>query len=164
MLTLTTPAILFPTVSLFYIAYTNRFVTLSNLVRSLKQQFIESHDEGVLKQITNLRRRINIIRNMQLLAIASLFAAMLSMTLIYNLLQWEGEMAFGLSLGLLMLSMYFAMRELLMSVDALNIELNSIEELRIAMHEKKGLIDIGADIRRLPEKLGLLVQEEEEEG
>ena len=57
-ITLTTPAILFSTVSLLYVAYTTRFVAISNLIRTLKARFQEDHEDAVLQQISNLRIRV----------------------------------------------------------------------------------------------------------
>ena len=66
-ITLTTPAILFSTVSLLYVAYTTRFVAISNLIRTLKARFQEDHEDAVLQQISNLRIRVLLIPNMQFL-------------------------------------------------------------------------------------------------
>ena len=150
---ITTPAVIFSAVSLLYIGYTSRFIAISNLVRDLKKEFVISHDEIVIKQITNLRRRIEIIRNMQLLGILSLMLSILSMILLYKEWLWQGEMAFFVALCFLLLSMFFAIQEVLMSVDAINIDLSDIEELKNSK-QNHGLLDIGVDIRKLHEKLG----------
>ena len=76
-ITLTTPAILFSTVSLLYVAYTTRFVAISNLIRTLKARFQEDHEDAVLQQISNLRIRVLLIRNMQLSGIISLILSIL---------------------------------------------------------------------------------------
>ncbi|MBP7675335.1 MAG: DUF2721 domain-containing protein, partial [Thermoanaerobaculia bacterium] len=64
-LSLTTPALLFPAVSLLLLAYTNRFLALATLVRSLHAHYRERADPLVLKQIDNLRYRIHLIQGMQ---------------------------------------------------------------------------------------------------
>lgn len=146
-ITISTPALLFSTVSLLYIGYTNRFMSISNLVRSLKDKFLESHDAQVLRQITSLRRRVILIRNMQLLGISALICSVLSVICIYFKWQQFGEIFFGGGLLLLSFSMIAALREVLISVDALNIELSNIEELKEEL-EEQGLLNIGG-IRRL---------------
>jgi hypothetical protein len=129
-ITLTTPAILFSTVSLLYVAYTTRFVAISNLIRTLKARFQEDHEDAVLQQISNLRIRVLLIRNMQLSGIISLILSAVSMVFIYVGEQNIGFVFFGLSLLFLIYSMLLAAREIWISVESLNIELNSIHELK----------------------------------
>lgn len=38
--TLNTPALLFPTISLLLLAYTNRYIAISNRIRALHSQYI----------------------------------------------------------------------------------------------------------------------------
>jgi ABC-type multidrug transport system fused ATPase/permease subunit len=133
---ITTPALLFSTVSLLYIGYTNRFMSIANLVRGLKDKFLETHDADLLKQIANLRRRIILIRNMQLLGIAALIVSVFSIIALYSKYQNIGEMLFFISLILLILSMMAAVQEIFISVDALTIELSSIEELKEDLEER----------------------------
>ena len=40
---LTTPALLFSAISLIMLAYTNRFMSYAQLVRTLKEQYRENH-------------------------------------------------------------------------------------------------------------------------
>lgn len=149
-ITISTPALLFSTVSLLYIGYTNRFMSIANLVRNLKDKFLETHDESLLRQISNLRRRIVLIRNMQLQGISALFCSVLSIIAIYFKQQHTGEFFFGAGLVLLSLSMIAAVREVLISVDALNIELSQIEEIKHEL-EEQGLLHIDG-IRNLFKK------------
>jgi sterol desaturase/sphingolipid hydroxylase (fatty acid hydroxylase superfamily) len=135
-ISINTPALLFPTVSLLYIGYTNRFMSIASLVRGLKEKFLATHDEDLLKQIANLRRRIVLIRNMQLMGIAALIVNVFSIVALYLRYQNTGEMLFFVSLILLILSMIAAIREVFISVDALNIELSSVEELKEELAEK----------------------------
>ena len=120
-ITLTTPAILFSTVSLLYVAYTTRFVAISNLIRTLKTRFELDHEQQVLQQIANLRTRVLLIRNMQLAGIISLILSSISMVFIYIGNQNAGFIIFGLSLLFLIYSMLLAAREIWISVESLNI-------------------------------------------
>ena len=72
-LTLTTPAILFPAVSLLLIAYTNRYLAITRLMRELKTSYEAKRNPIHLKQILVLKRREKFIRNMQIFAVASIF-------------------------------------------------------------------------------------------
>jgi hypothetical protein len=82
-LTLTTPALLFPALSLLLLAYTNRFLALANLIRNLHHRYQTEPNPGVAGQLANLRKRVYIIRNMQALGLASLFCCVLCMFLLF---------------------------------------------------------------------------------
>jgi hypothetical protein len=78
-LTLQTPSLLFPAVSLLLLAYTNRFLGLASLVRSLEGSYRQSREGRLLDQIRNLKRRLRLIRNMQLAGVLSLFCCTVTM-------------------------------------------------------------------------------------
>ncbi len=125
---LTTPALLFPAISLLLLAYTNRFLTIAGLIRSLHKQYKELPDPNIKAQIANLRKRVNLIKNMQLSGIASLLLCVVSMFAIYENWQMFGSIIFGISLVLLMLSLILSIIEIQISVKALNIHLSDIEK------------------------------------
>jgi len=126
-LTLTTPALLFSAISLLLLAYTNRFLALASLVRSLYAQYKEDCDKIIIGQINNLKIRLNLIRNMQVCGISSLLLCVVCMFFIY--INWVGaaEIIFGIALILLILSLALSIREIQISVRALNIQLKDIE-------------------------------------
>lgn len=127
-ISLTTPALLFPAISLLLLAYTNRFLTLATLIRTLHKQFKDGSDPNIKAQIANLRKRVNLIKNMQLTGIASLLLCVVSMFAIYENWQVFGSIVFGVSLVLLMISLIFSIIEIQISVKALNIHLIDIEK------------------------------------
>jgi hypothetical protein len=121
-ISITTPAILFPAISLLLLAYTNRFMALASLIRNLKSQYIENHNPNLIGQIANLRKRIYLIRNMQACGIASFFLCVCCMLLLFNDNQTIAKITFGLSLVLLLISLYLSLREIQISIEALKIE------------------------------------------
>jgi hypothetical protein len=125
---LTTPALLFPAISLLLLAYTNRFLTIAGLIRNLYKVYKEKPNENIKAQIANLKRRVNLIRNMQIFGILSLFLCVLSMFLIYEELQFYGSLIFGISLVLLMISLVLSIIEIQISVKALNLQLEDMEK------------------------------------
>lgn len=125
---LTTPALLFPAISLLLLAYTNRFLTIAGLIRGLYKSYKENPTENIKAQIANLKRRVNLIKNMQIFGIVSLFFCVLSMFLIYEELQFYGGLIFGISLVLLMISLVLSIIEIQISVKALNIQLEDMEK------------------------------------
>ena len=127
-LTLTTPALLFSAISLIMLAYTNRFLAYAAVIRSLYARYQEKMDEKVLEQIKNLRSRLNLTRNMQILGITSLLLCVLTMFLIYIDYHVLAVWVFGLALVLLILSLALLIREIQISTGALSVQLSDIEE------------------------------------
>ncbi|WP_268122479.1 DUF2721 domain-containing protein [Roseivirga pacifica] len=125
---LSTPALLFPAITLLLLAYTNRFVALANLARGLRQRYKESPDMDatILGQIKNLRVRLLLIRNMQALGIASFFSCVLCMVVMYLGRQVGAEYIFGLSLFLLLGSLLLSFIETQISTKAISIELSDL--------------------------------------
>jgi hypothetical protein len=132
-LTLTTPALLFSAISLIMLAYTNRFLAYAAVIRNLHDKYLEKMDDKLIEQIKNLKSRLNLTRNMQILGITSLLLCVLTMFLIYieyhNLAVW----VFGLALVLLILSLALLIREIQISTRALSLHISDIEE-----HLKRG--------------------------
>lgn len=120
MITLTTPAILFPAISLLLLAYTNRFVTLASIIRTFDSTEIS---ESAQKQIANLRKRIQLIKRMQEAGAASFFLCVLAMLAIYSEYQQLGSWIFGGSLVLLLYSLWMSVWEIRISVEALDVHL-----------------------------------------
>ena len=134
-LTLTTPALLFSAVSLILLAYTNRFLSYAQLVRQLRDRYMENPSDitvapvsYTVAQIENLRKRLNLTRTMQGLGIASLFFCVVSMFLIYIGLQLLSAYVFGLALILLIASLGVSFREIQISTRSLEIYLGAMEK------------------------------------
>ena len=126
-MTLTTPALLFPALSLLLLAYTNRFLTLAGLIRELHKSKNSCEDSNITAQIKNLRTRIVLIKNMQFFGIASLFFCVFSMLLLFISNEKFGRLIFGGSLILMLISLGISIKEIKISVEALNIQLNRCE-------------------------------------
>ncbi|MBU3206118.1 DUF2721 domain-containing protein [Clostridium algidicarnis] len=120
---LTTPAVLFTSISLLISAYTSRFLSLAQLVRQLDNQYKQDKNEDILKQIRNLQLRISIIRYTQIMGGVSFFLCALSTFLIFKDKNFAGEVAFGASLIALMISLLLLIIEVQISVKALNVQL-----------------------------------------
>ena len=130
---LTTPALLFPAISLLLLAYTNRFLTLATLIRNLHGKYKEQPDERIWGQLKNLRLRVKLIRNMQVLGVLSLLLCVVCMFLIFAGNIMYAEYIFGVSLILLIASLAVSAWEIQISVRALNIQLGDLENV----NEKK---------------------------
>lgn len=126
--TLTTPALLFSAVSLILLAYTNRFLSYAQLVRTLRDQHRQNPSKVTRAQIDNLRRRLYLTRSMQILGVSSLFLCVVTMFLIYIGLQQLSAYVFGVALLLLIGSLGVSVWEIQISVRALEIHLHDMEE------------------------------------
>jgi magnesium-transporting ATPase (P-type) len=126
-ITLATPALLFSAISLLMLAFTNRFLALAALVRSLHAAYKERPDELLYGQIRNLRTRLDLIRWMQISGIASLLLCVFSMLLIWVDSIGAAEAVFGLALVLMIVSLALSIWEIQISVRALNLHLSDIE-------------------------------------
>ena len=127
-LTLATPALLFSAISLLILAYTNRFLSLAQLVRSLGDQYRQSKDEKIFDQIKNIRKRVHLIRSMQVAGLSSLLLCVICMFLIYIGLILASEILFGFALLLLAYSLTLSILEIQISVHALDIHLSKMED------------------------------------
>jgi hypothetical protein len=125
---LTTPALLFPTVSLLLLAYTNRFLTLATIIRNLYDRYHQSHDTTLLPQIDNLRQRVYLIKNMQIFGVLSLLLCVISMFALFAGLVLIGKWAFAIALILMIISLAISLRELQISSGALDLLLTDLEE------------------------------------
>ena len=124
-LTLTTPALLFSAVSLILLAYTNRFLSYAQLVRTLKEQHLQHPSKVTRAQIDNLRRRLHLTRTMQILGVTSLFLCVVTMFLLYVGLILLSAYVFGAALLLLIGSLGVSIWEIQISVRALEIHLHT---------------------------------------
>jgi len=126
-MTITTPSLLFPAISLLMLAYTNRFVVLTNVIRQLSNLEDAHSQDVVVRQIENLRLRVQVIRQMQAFGVLSFVLCTMSMFSL--LLAWPltGQFLFAVSLLLLVVSLTFSFYEVNISTKAINIELEKFD-------------------------------------
>ncbi len=126
--TLTTPALLFSAISLILLAFTNRFLGYTAVVRNLHKQYKESPSTVLKGQIYNLRKRLYLIRTMQILGVTSLFMCVITMFLIFIGTIFLAYWIFGAALLLLCASLSMSIWEIQISVKALELHLSNMEE------------------------------------
>lgn len=115
---LTTPALLFPAISLLLLAYTNRFLTLAQVIRQLHASS-ERGTPVVRRQIPGLKRRIVLIQYMQGFGVLSFLLCALSMFALFVAETLLGKILFGVSLLALAVSLVLSLVEVLISTNAL---------------------------------------------
>ena len=131
-LEVSTPALLFPAISLLFLSYTNRFLHLSALIRGLHSDWLGNGDETIRAQIDNLRRRLTLIRTMQLFGAISLFLCVVAMLSVIGAYQVLAIGAFLTALVLMAVSLGCLIYEIWISGGALRILLNAVEGKDVA--------------------------------
>jgi hypothetical protein len=129
-ISINTPALLFPAITLLMLAYTNRFLSLAALVRKLHTEYIRGEKEqNILNQLKNLRSRLNLIRYMQGLSIVSFLMCVLCMYVIFRGWMQLAHYIFASSLIFLFVSILLSLLEINKSTRAIELQLSDIEEL-----------------------------------
>lgn len=126
-LTLTTPALMFPAISLLLLAYTNRFLSLAGLIRTLSDTYQDKPNDKLLRQIISLRKRLNLIKWMQVAGVSSLLLSVVVMFFLYVGWLAIGYFIFAVAMILLIISLILSVQELFVSNEALNIRLSDME-------------------------------------
>ncbi|MGG6294433.1 DUF2721 domain-containing protein [Leptolyngbya sp. AN02str] len=133
---ISTPAILFPTISLLLLAYTNRFLALAAVIRNLHATHKTHPSPILLKEIANLRHRVRLIRDMQALGALSLLLCVLCMLVLFVGWIQLGKVVFTISLVLMLVSLALSFREIQISTRALNLHLRDLESFEVAGRDR----------------------------
>lgn len=128
--TFSTPALVFSATSLLMLAYTNRFLTLSELIRNLHKRYIDSNkqDLSARGQIRNLSIRLKMIRWTQLFGAFAFALSVVAMLLFFVATPEVSLTVFIISLVALLISLALLMGELQISVNAINIQLDEMKD------------------------------------
>ena len=126
MIDLTTPSLLFSAISLILLAYTNRFLAYTNVIRTLVEKHRKEKDPRDIAQIANLRKRLSLIRAMQIFGITSLLLCVVAMFFVYISIQIIAAWIFGVALLSLAISLGLCIWEINISVRALDIHLKEL--------------------------------------
>lgn len=129
-ITINTPALLFPAISLIMLAYTNRFLALASVVRSLHAQYKAGGNNPVLhSQIKTLKYRLRLIKNMQGFGVLSFISCLICMYCIYSNLMLWAHILFAIAMLSFMFSLIISLIEIQKSTKALELELSDMEGL-----------------------------------
>ncbi|WP_375723161.1 DUF2721 domain-containing protein [Arcobacter sp. KX21116] len=125
---ISTPALLFPAISLLLLAYTNRFLTTGQLIRSISRQAREQETGELRGQIDNLKRRLELTKWMQFFGVVSMLLCTISMFSLFLEFHDIGKKIFGLSLITMCISLCISLWEVYISSNALNLELKDLDK------------------------------------
>ncbi len=127
-LNIETPALLFSATTLILLAYTNRFLTIAQLIRSLKKTYKKEENKNILLEIKNLNLRLTLIRYMQLMGVLCLFLSVLAMLMLFIEKHEMGIYLFATSIVALLISLGISFWEISISVNALKLHLKDLKE------------------------------------
>ena len=123
---MTTPALLFPAISLLFVAYTNRLHSLSVLIRAMTTEGSdESKTKHTEEQLDILKKRVTYIKRMQVFGIVSFIFNLMTIICFYIEQISLAYYIFGFGLLMLSASLVFALLETLISTKALDIHLEN---------------------------------------
>ncbi len=129
-ITINTPALFFPAISLVMLAYTNRFLGLASVVRNLHAQYNREEDKiKVYGQIKVLKYRLKLIKNMQAFGVLSFLCCIISMYFIYIDRLNTANIIFGFAMISFIISLILSFNEIRLSTKALELELSDMENL-----------------------------------
>ncbi len=128
-LEITTPALLFPAISLLLLAYTNRFLTTGQLIRGLRANVKNGKSMYIKEQIKNFKKRMGLIKWMQIFGALSLLICTISMFFLFLENELIGKITFVCSLISMVTSLTICIIEIYISTIALKFELRGLEEL-----------------------------------
>lgn len=129
-LQLSTPALLFSAITLLMLAFTNRFLAIATLIRGLHKNYVnEPGSKQIAEQIRNLRRRLTLIKNMQLFGVFSFLLCVICMFLLFQGYTSIANWVFVLSMASLLIALGISLVEIQISTKALNLELSDMEDI-----------------------------------
>lgn len=123
-ISISTPAVVFPALSVLMLAYTNRFIAISKRTRALHAEYKESPSENIKAQILSLSKRLVYIRNTQTLGISGFLINILSIFFVLIGLSYVGTILFSVSLLFIVISLIICVLEIHLSVQAMRLLLN----------------------------------------
>ena len=125
----TVTALMFPAIPLTLSIYSNRFHTLSSLIRKLHDEYIfEKHIPSEWeKQLLNLNGRIKLLRYSIVFASFGFLFNMLTVFGLYLNRIFEARMIFGSCCVAMIISIIFFIREIQLSTKALKLHLSDMK-------------------------------------
>ena len=103
-------------------------MAIATLIRGLHKNYLKAPDQEIIvEQIHNLRRRLTLIKNMQLFGVFSFLGCVVCMFLLFQGYTDIANWVFMVSMGTLLISLGISLVEIQISTKALNLELSDME-------------------------------------
>ena len=125
----TVTALMFPAIPLIMGVYSNRFHTLSNLIRKIHDEHVfEKHTPPEWKdQLKNLNNRINVLRYTIMFSAFGFLFNMLTVLGLYLNEIFIARLIFGSCCLSMMISIIFFIREIHISTNALRLHMSDMD-------------------------------------
>ena len=125
----TVTALMFPAIPLIMSVYSNRFHTLSALIRKIHDEYVfEKHTPPEWKdQLKNLNNRINVLRYTIMFSAFGFLFNMLTVFALYLEKIFVARIIFGSCCLSMMISIIFFIREIQISTKALRLHLSDMD-------------------------------------
>ena len=120
-----TPALVFPAATLLILAYTHRFAHLSDHIRQFSEAKKINNSEIIEAQLANFHRRIHLVQRTEAFGVMGLIMSLLSSLSLFCDMEQVGMICFVMSLAFILLSLTFALWEIMLSTAALHVLLAS---------------------------------------
>lgn len=119
MLEISTPALVFPALSVLMLAYTNKFIAQSKRVRALHAEHRANPSKNLQKQIKTMSKRMKYIRNMQITALSGFSVNIISMVFIFLGLNTWALIFFGAGITFVFSSLIICIAEIYTSAQTM---------------------------------------------
>lgn len=119
MLEISTPALVFPALSVLMLAYTNKFIAISKRVRTLHSDHQLNPSPKIHSQIKVMLKRMSYIRNMQITALSGFSSNLLSIAFIFMGFNTIALIFFTLGLLLVLISLIICIIEIYTSTETM---------------------------------------------
>ena len=128
----TVTALMFPAIPLIMSVYSNRFHTLSGLIRKIHDEYVfEKHTPPEWKdQLINLNSRIGVLKFAIMSAAFGFLFNMLTVLLLYLDLIFYARLSFALCCVCMIISIFLFLQEVRMSNEALKYHLSDIDSMK----------------------------------
>ena len=125
----TVTALMFPAIPLIMGVYSNRFHTLSNLIRKIHDEHVfEKHTPPEWKdQLINLNNRINVLKYTIMFSAFGFLFNMLTVFALYLEKIFVARIIFGSCCLSMIISIAFFIREIQISTNALNLHMSDMD-------------------------------------
>lgn len=126
-MTYAVPGLLFPAISFFMLACTQRFLATTSLIRGLHDRYLHSPSPLILQQIRSLRFRLSLIRSMQVMGASSLLLNTATIFALFLALDAVAQWVFGIGLLLTLGSIALSVWEIHISLHAIDMQIQELE-------------------------------------
>ena len=128
----TVTALMFPAIPLIMAVYSNRFHTLSNLIRKIHDEYVfEKHTPPEWQsQLINLNNRVTVLKFSIMFAAFGFLFNMLTVLLLYLNFVFHARLSFASCCICMIFSIFLFLQEIRLSNEALKFHLSDMDSMK----------------------------------